>query len=196
MKQHAPASARNREPIREVLARVLPAKGLVLELASGSGEHSLYFAQHFPQLAWQPTDINPDALASIRAWRAEANLANLRAPLLLDVTSDSWPVDHADAVICINMIHISPWRATLGLFEGAARILPPNGLLYLYGPYFFHGTTAPSNAEFDRSLRARDPAWGVRDVRDLEAAAPSGQFALREIVAMPANNHSLIFRRR
>jgi len=194
MKHHAPASARNREPIREVLARVLPPQGVVLELASGSGEHTLHFAQHFPKLTWQPTDASTDALASIEAWRAEAHLENLRAPLQLDVTSEVWPVENANAIVCINMIHISPWRATLGMFAGAARLLSSGALLFLYGPYSFHGTTAPSNADFDRSLRSWDPAWGVRDVRDLEAAAPD--FVLREIVAMPANNHSLIFRRR
>ena len=138
--------------------------------------------------------MDPEAIASIEAWRAETGVVNLAPPLALDVTADAWPVAHADAITCINMIHISPWEATLGLFAGAARTLASGGLLYLYGPYRFGGTfTAPSNEAFDASLRSRDARWGVRDIKDLEAAA-SG-FALREIVAMPANNHSLIFRR-
>lgn len=193
MKQHAPASARNREPIGDVLARVLPAQGLVLELAAGSGEHSIYFAARFPALTWQPSDISAEALASIEAWRAEAALPNLRAPLRVDVTAPVWPLDRADAIICINMVHISPWEAALGVFAGAQRLAVP--LLYLYGPYRFDGEfTAPSNAEFDRSLRSRDPRWGVRDVRDLEAAARDRGYRLDEVVQMPANNHSLIFR--
>jgi len=194
MKQHAPATARNREPIREVLARVLPQAGLVLELAAGSGEHSIYFARAFPALAWQPSDLDLTALASIDAWRAEAALPNLMMPLCIDVTQPTWPIERADAITCINMVHISPWQAALGVFAGAERLAA--ALLYLYGPYRFGGEfTAPSNAEFDRSLRARDPSWGVRDVRELEAAARERGYALREIIAMPANNHSLIFRR-
>jgi hypothetical protein len=194
MKQHAPATARNREPIHEVLARVLPASGTVLELAAGSGEHSIYFAQCFPALAWQPSDIDDTALASIEAWRGEAGLPNLRVPLRLDVTQDAWPIDRADVVTCINMVHIAPWHAALGMFAGVGRLGAP--LLYLYGPYRFGGEfTAPSNAEFDRSLRARDPSWGVRDVRDLEAAARERGYRLDQVIAMPANNHSLIFRR-
>jgi hypothetical protein len=194
MKRHAPATARNREPIREVLARELPPSGLVLELAAGSGEHAVYFAAAFPQLAWQPTDLDEDALASIEAHRVEAALPNLREPVRLDVCDARWPVAAADAITCINMVHIAPWTAALGMFAGAARLLARGALLYLYGPYRFDGAfTAASNEEFDRTLRARDPAWGVRDVRDLEAAA--SEFALREVIAMPANNHSLVFRR-
>jgi len=195
MKQHAPAAERNREPIREVLARELPPTGTVLEIASGSGEHAVAFARAFPALVWQPTDPSEAALASIAAWRAEAALPNLAAPLALDVTAP-WPIAHADAIVCINMVHIAPWKAALALFAGAGRVLAPGAPLYLYGPYRFDGAfTAPSNAEFDRSLRARDPRWGVRDVRDLEAAAAAHGLALRDTVAMPANNHSLIFRR-
>lgn len=193
MKQHAPAALRNREPIREVLARVLPATGTVLEIASGSGEHAVAFATAFPALTWQPSDPDPTARASIAAHRAEAHLSNLAAPLELDVMAP-WPIDRADAIVCINMIHISPWEASLALFEQAGHVLAPGALLYLYGPYRFDGQfTAPSNADFDRSLRSRDPRWGVRDLRDLVAAA--GGFTLAEMVAMPANNHSLIFRR-
>jgi SAM-dependent methyltransferase len=194
MKQHAPAALRNREPIREVLARVLPATGTVLEIASGSGEHAVAFATAFPALTWQPSDPDPTARASIAAHRAEAGLSNLAAPLELDVMAP-WPIARADAIVCINMIHISPWEASLALFEHAGRLLAPDALLYLYGPYRFDGAfTAPSNADFDRSLRSRDPRWGVRDLRDVVAAAAA--FTLAEMVAMPANNHSLIFRRK
>jgi hypothetical protein len=194
MKLHAPATARNREPIREVLARVLPDHGVVLALAEGSGEHAVFFAQSFPALTWQPSDLGDEALASIAAWRTEAALPNLREPLRIDVTDATWPIDRADVITCINMVHISPWEATLGLFAGAERLAAP--LLYLYGPYRFDGEfTAPSNAEFDRSLRSRDPRWGVRDVRDLEAAARDRGYRLDEVIGMPANNHSLIFRR-
>jgi SAM-dependent methyltransferase len=197
MKRCAPATARNREPIREVLARHLPARGQVLEIASGSGEHAVYLAGCFPSLRWQPTDVDPDALASIEAWRVDSGLPNLLPPVALDVTAPSWPVAVAeakvDAIVCINMVHISPWEATLALFAGAARTLPPGGVLYLYGPYRFDGTTAPSNEAFDRSLRDRDPRWGVRDLRDLAAAASAEGFSLAHLVAMPANNHSLVF---
>jgi SAM-dependent methyltransferase len=193
-KQHAPATDRNREPIREVLARTLPAAGMVLEIASGSGQHAVHFAAAFPALVWQPSDASEVARASIAAWRAEAQLANLRAPIALDVAAASWPVERADAIVCINLVHIAPWQAALGLFDGAARLLAPGALLYLYGPFRFRGATAPSNEEFDRWLRERDPAWGVRDVDELTAAAGRHGFGLHEVVAMPANNHSLVFR--
>ncbi len=196
MKRIAPAAARNREPIREVLAQHLPARGTVLEIAAGSGEHAVYLARSFPDLAWQPTDPEAEAVASIAAWRDEAALANLRPPLALDATATTWPVTTADAIVCINMVHIAPWAAALGLFAGAARTLTADGVLYLYGPYRFDGAfTAPSNQDFDRSLRSRDPAWGVRDLGDLSTAAAAVGFALHAVVAMPANNHSLIFRR-
>ena len=194
MKLQAPAAGRNREPIREVLARVLPASGVVLDVASGSGEHAVYFAQHFPALTWQPSDIDDRALASIATWLAEVALPNLCEPIRIDVTEPAWAIDHADALTCINMIHIAPWQATLGMFDGAARLGVP--LVYTYGPYRFSGEfTAPSNAEFDRSLRSRDPSWGVRDVDDLRVAARERGYMLDDVVAMPANNHSLIFRR-
>jgi hypothetical protein len=194
VKQHAPATGRNREPIREVLARELPAAGLVLEIASGTGEHAVHFASAFPNLTWQPSDPDATARSSITAWRDEAGLENLAAPLALDVSAP-WPIDHADAIVCINMIHISPWEATLALFAGAAHLLAPDALLYTYGPYRFDGVTASSNEDFDRSLRARDPRWGVRDLRDLTSAAGEHGLILRGAVAMPANNHSLLFRR-
>jgi SAM-dependent methyltransferase len=194
VKQHAPATERNREPIREVLARELPPSGTVLEIASGSGEHAVAFARAFPQVTWQPTDMDLTALGSIAAWREEAGLPNLAPPVPLDVTS-TWPFEHADAIVCINMVHISPWESALALFENAGRILAKGDLLFLYGPYKFDGQfTAQSNEAFDQSLRERDPRWGVRDVRDLSAAAAQHGLALRSTVAMPANNHSLVFR--
>jgi len=195
MKLQAPAAARNREPIREVLARWLTSERLVVEIASGSGEHAVHFARAFPAIEWQPTDTDPGALASIAAWRDEVQLPNLRAPLALDVTAAAWPVDRADAIVCSNMIHIAPWEATLGLFAGAQRI--GVALVITYGPYAFDGVLAPeSNIAFDRSLRARDPRWGVRDVRDVAAVAAEHGFVHADTVAMPANNHSLLFRRR
>jgi SAM-dependent methyltransferase len=194
-RHHAPATLRNREPIREVLARELPPRGTVLEIASGSGEHAVHFARAFPAVTWQPSDTSERSLASIAAWRSEAALPNLLAPVALDVTSATWPIARADALVCINLLHIAPWAAAIGLFAGAARVLPAGALLYLYGPFRFSGAfTAPSNAEFDRSLRDRDPQWGVRDLDDLLAAAPRHGFTLRDTVAMPANNHSLVFR--
>src|SRR5262249_19815187 len=143
---------------------------------------------------WQPSDADPTALASIAAWRAEAALPNLAAPIALDVCA-AWPIDHADAIACINMVHISPWEASLALFAASARVLPPTGLLYLYGPYKFDGKfLAPSNESFDQSLRSRDPRWGVRDVADLTRVAAEHGLQLVETVEMPVNNHSLIFR--
>jgi len=195
MKQHAPATERNRDAIRDVLARELPTTGTVLEIASGTGQHAVAFAQAFPAIRWQPSDPDPTSLASIAAWRDEAAVPNLLAPLLLDVTQVPWPVGEADAIVCINMVHIAPWEAALALFAGAGRVLSQDGLLYLYGPYRFDGTTAPSNENFDRSLRSRDPRWGVRDVRELGAAAAEHGLIMRGAVAMPANNHSLLFRR-
>lgn len=193
MKQHAPATARNREPIREVLARVLPAQGLVLELAAGSGEHGVYFAAQFPALTWQPSDLDPVALASIAAWRAEAGLPNLREPLRIDVTEPSWPLDRADAVTCINMIHISPWAATDALLRGAARHLPSQGKLILYGPYLENGQAAASNLEFDASLKRRNPEWGLRELDEVTRVAASHGLHRQQVVPMPANNLTVVF---
>ena len=196
MKRVAPATERNREPIREVLQRVLPAAGTVLEIASGTGEHAIAFARAFPELTWQPSDPDPGARASIAAWRADAGVPNLAAPIALDVTG-AWPAIDAQAIVCINMVHIAPWDATLALFANAGRLLAARAPLYLYGPYRFgRAYTAESNAEFDRALRARDPRWGVRDVDDLVAVALEVQLELVDTVAMPANNHSLVFARR
>ncbi|WP_245442458.1 DUF938 domain-containing protein [Methylobacterium terrae] len=192
----APAVARNRGAILSVLREHLPASGLVLEVAAGSGEHAAYFAAALPGLRWQPTDPEPRARASIAAHAKIADLANLLAPLDLDAASPVWPVAQADVVVAINMVHISPWSATLGLLAGAARVLPEGGLLYLYGPYMEDGRhTAPSNAAFDTDLRARDPAWGIRDVQDVEQAASPHGLRLAQRIAMPANNLSVLFRK-
>ncbi|KQN09881.1 SAM-dependent methyltransferase [Sphingobium sp. Leaf26] len=194
-KRHAPATQRNRDAIVAVLRDALPSSGLMLEVASGSGEHAVHFAAAFPAVDWQPTDPDPAALASIAAWRAEANLSNLRAPMQLDAAGD-WPIAQADAILCINMVHISPWKATLGLLKGAAAALPAGGLLYLYGPYTREGVeTAPSNIAFDASLKARDPRWGLRAVEDVIAAALAAGLVPEKLIEMPANNLSLLFRR-
>jgi SAM-dependent methyltransferase len=193
---YRPHVTRNRDPILAVLRRVLPAEGLVLEVASGSGEHAAYFASKLPALTWQPTDPDPEALASAAAHRAGTAAPNLLPPLRLDVTSAQWPVARADAVVCCNMIHIAPWAACEGLIAGAARTLPAGGVLYLYGPYKIDGEhTAPSNRDFDRDLRARNPQWGIRDLADVTALAERHRFVLAETVPMPANNLSVIFRR-
>ncbi len=191
-----PHVVRNRDPLLDVLRRVLPADGLVLEIASGSGEHAAYFAKELPALFWQPTDSDTDALASIAAHRTAANAANLLPPLHLDVTSAQWPVQRADVVMCNNMIHISPWAATEGLIAGAARALPAGGMLFLYGPYKIDGRhTAPSNHDFDLDLKRRNPAWGIRDLADVEDLARRHGLDLAETVPMPANNLSVVFRR-
>jgi SAM-dependent methyltransferase len=193
----APAAARNRDPILAVLRRVMPATGTALEIASGTGEHAVHFAAALPGLTWQPTDPDGDALASIAAWRERANLPNLLPPLRLDVMASPWPVERADAMVCINMIHIAPWRAAEALVAGAARVLAPGGLLFLYGPYKEGSRhTAPTNAAFDADLRARNPEWGVRDLDEVCAMAAEQGLAFEERVAMPANNLSVIVRRR
>ncbi|MGB3318181.1 MAG: DUF938 domain-containing protein [Sphingopyxis granuli] len=196
-KRHAPATLRNRDAIAAVLADWLPAAGTVLEIASGSGEHAVHFAAAFPALTWQPSDPDPDALASIVAWSGEAAAANILLPLQLDAATPDWPVARAAAILCINMVHISPWEATLGLFAGAARLLPPGAPLILYGPYVEADVpTAESNRTFDASLRARNPAWGLRDTAVVAAAAEQAGFGLAARCAMPANNLMLLFRRR
>src|ERR1700744_2649740 len=193
---YRPHVARNREPLVAVLRRVLPQSGVVLEIASGSGEHAVYFAKELPALTWQPSDPDPDALASIAAHRADAGLPNLRTPLRLDVTAPSWPGARADAVVCNNMIHIAPWAAAEGLLAGAARVLRDGGVLFLYGPYTMDGRpTAPRNQAFDEDLRHRNPEWGIRDLGEVTALARHHGFAAPETVQMPANNLSVIFRR-
>lgn len=193
----APAAARNRDPILRVLRGVLPTSGLVLEIASGSGEHVVHFATHLPTLTFCPSDADARARDSIAAWISRSGSTNIRAPLALDAARTPWPIDRVDAIVCINMVHISPWPATEGLFDNAAAILPAGAPLYLYGPYKRSGAhTAQSNAEFDASLRAKDASWGVRDLEAVAACAASRGFSGPEIVEMPANNLSLIFRRR
>ncbi len=195
MKRVAPAAARNREPILRVLERVFPDAGLVLEVASGSGEHIVYFADALPHLAWQPSDPDPEARDSIAAWRAEAGSSNILPPLVLDASSDTWPIDSADAVLCINMIHIAPFMACVGLMRGAARILPRGAALVTYGPYTVNGAhTAPSNAAFDEALRTSNPEWGVRDIDQVASAAAEHGIRLVERIAMPANNFTLVWR--
>ena len=196
-RRSAPAALRNREPIAEVLDDWLPAQGLVLEIASGTGEHAAYFAERFPALEWQPTDVHPDALGSIAAWRESVELPNLKAPLQLDASSPNWPVDRADAVLSINMVHISPWTSALGLIDGAARLLQAGAPLILYGPWLKDDiVTAPSNEAFDADLRRRDSEWGLRRVEEFAAAADARGFDLDEVRRMPANNLMLLFRRR
>ena len=193
----SPATARNKDLILEVLRQHFPASGLVLEIASGAGEHALHMAANLPGLTWQPTDPDPQALASIAAWRDQSGTANLLAPVELDAARpDLWPVQGADAMVCINMIHISPWAATEGLFAGAGRLLPAEGVLVTYGPYLEDAVeTAPSNLAFDDSLKSRNPAWGIRRREDVEALAARHGLALHARIAMPANNLSLVFRR-
>lgn len=191
----SPAAARNRAAILDVLRRVLPARGLVLEIASGGGEHAAFFAAALPQLTWQPSDPDGRARASIEGFRDSAGLANVLPPLALDAAMATWPIERADAVLCSNMIHIAPWEACEGLIAGAARLLPLDGVLFLYGPFMEAGRhTAPSNAAFDANLRARDPRWGVRDLDKVAALAARHRLALAETVAMPANNRSVVFR--
>ena len=195
VRRQAPAAARNVQPIGDVLADWLASDGLVLEIASGTGEHALAFGRRFPHLDWQPSDPDPAALASIAAW-AEQGPGNLNLPLLLDVRDLVWPVERADAVLCINMVHISPWEASIGLIDGAARVLGPEGVLILYGPWLVDGIeTAPSNLAFDADLKARDPRWGLRRVGDFAAAAAERGLTLADQRAMPANNRILLFTR-
>jgi Protein of unknown function (DUF938) len=195
-KRFAPATQRNREAISDVLAAILPSNGMALEIASGSGEHVIHFAARFPGLIWQPSDDDADGIASISSWREDVDLPNILPPVRLDVRADTWPVKEADAILCINMVHISPWSATEGLCAGAGRLLPPTGLIYLYGPYLEADVdTAASNLEFDASLRARNPEWGLRKAEDLIALAQQNGLTFVQRTAMPANNISLVFRR-
>ncbi len=193
VKRQAPAAARNVGPIGDVLADWLPHSGLVLEVASGTGEHAMTFAKRFPHLDWQPSDPDPEALASIAAWQAEGP-ANLKPPVQFDVCSPEWPVEAVDAILCINMVHIAPWEASLGLLQGASRLLGGGGRLILYGPWLEEGVEpAPSNLAFDRDLRTRDPRWGLRLVEEFAALAEQCGLALEERQAMPANNLMLRF---
>lgn len=214
-RRSAPAALRNREAIMQVLAEWLPPTGIVLELASGTGEHAVFFAEHFPRLQWQPSDIHPDALQSIASWREAAQLPNLRPPIRIDASAADWPLSNVTsaagaastepsstagdtrvaAVLSINMVHISPWSAALGLLNGAARLLQPGGKLILYGPWLKTDIpTAPTNLAFDQELRERDPEWGLRKVEDFEVEAQKRGFMLEGVRSMPANNLMLLFR--
>jgi SAM-dependent methyltransferase len=196
-RRSAPAALRNREPILALLRRHLPARGTVLEVASGSGEHVVHFAAALPHLTFQPSDPEPAARASVDGWVAASGLANVLPALELDAAAESWPVPRADAVLCINMVHIAPWRAAEGLVQGASRLLGPEGVLFLYGPYRRGGVhTAPSNAAFDADLRAHNPDWGLRNLEQVEEIAAACGFATATVEPMPANNLSLVFRRR
>ena len=195
-RQYAPATVRNRDFILDVLRDILPLRGVILEIASGSGEHVVHFARNFPSLAFQPSDPEPDALRSISAWVEAADVANVRAPIVLDAAQSPWPIVSADGIICINMVHISPWDASVGLIRGAAAILPLGSPLYLYGPYKRKGfATAPSNEAFDRNLRDRNPTWGLRDLEAVTSIAQAVGFSVPTVTEMPANNLSVVFRR-
>ena len=190
------AAERNKGPILDILARVLPRQGVVLEVASGTGQHVVHFAKALPGLTWQPTDSDPELRESIALRVGEEQLANVKPPIDLDVTRLPWPLQTAAAIVCINMVHVAPWSTTLALFKGAADLLPAEHVLFLYGPYRRFGRhTAKSNEEFDCVLRAHDPEWGLRDLEAVSEAAASSGFMLAEIVEMPANNFSLIFKR-
>jgi len=192
----APAAERNKGPILAVLQRTLPDAGVVLEIASGTGQHVVHFAAALPNLTWQPSEADAAFHESIRAWTQAGRLTNVRPPVALDV-SRPWPVTQADAVVCINMIHIAPWAAAQALVDGASGVLPPGGVLFLYGPYRRFGRhTAASNEAFDAQLRANDPEWGVRDLEAVVALAGAAGFGLKEIVEMPANNFGVVFRKR
>ena len=193
---YSAAANRNKKPILAVLGRVLPKHGLVLEIASGTGQHVLHFAAALPGLRWQPSDANPEFLSLLMESVASAGLENVKRPILLDVTETTLPVRAANAIVCINMIHVSPWKATLALFDGAEKLLSSGEVLYLYGP-FRRGNkhTAPSNKAFDASLRCRDSAWGIRDMEKVVIEAEAAGFALAEVVSMPANNFSVVFRK-
>ena len=203
-RQYAPATQRNREPILEILRRVLPEQGTILEVGSGTGEHAVFFAPRLKPRQWLPSDPNPQRRASITAWSACESVDNLYPPLDIDVQTSVWSVEKEtlvdwetsplNAIVSINLIHIAPWSACLGLIAGASRLLPPGGILYLYGPFKRNGQhTAASNAAFDASLQASNPDWGVRDLEDVVAIAQDHHLVLPQIYPMPANNLSVVF---
>ncbi len=196
-KQHAPATQRNREPIRKVLETELPGDGgLLLEIGAGTGEHAVYLSKAFPQWQWQPTDPDPDALASIAAWRDEEGGDNLLEPIQLDASGAEWPVDRADAMLCVNMTHISPRAASEGLFAAAGRMLAPGAPLLIYGPFLEADVeTTQSNLDFDASLKARNPAWGLRELAWIDELADANGLARTARHAMPANNLTLVYRK-
>ncbi|MDF3022356.1 MAG: SAM-dependent methyltransferase [Steroidobacteraceae bacterium] len=192
----SPAAERNKDPILEVLEAELPARGFALEIASGTGQHVCHFAQALRGIRWQPTEPDDHTREAMSQRIRESGLANVAAPLSLDVNAAEWPVrELCDAILCINMVHISPWPATLALLRGAQRHLSPTGKLILYGPYLENGVAAPSNLEFDASLKRRNPEWGLRELEDVTRMAISQSLVRTRIVHMPANNLSLVFAR-
>jgi SAM-dependent methyltransferase len=194
--RQAPAAERNKDAILDVLRQVLPDRGLVLEIASGTGQHAVHFASALAALSWQPSDPDPANRESIAAYVSASGLQNVAQPIVLDTQDPRWPIHRADAVVCINMIHVAPWAAAEGLVRGAARLLGESRPLVLYGPFMRGGQhTAPSNADFDASLKRRDAEWGVRDLDDVTALAQRHGFELERVVAMPANNLTVVFRR-
>ncbi len=194
--KHAPATLRNRDAIVAVLQDVLPDSGTVLEVASGTGEHAVYFGEKFPDLTWQPSDPDPDGCRSIAAWTKRAGVGNVLPPLQLDALALRWDIEKPSAILCINMVHIAPWEASIGLFEKAALLLEPGSSFYLYGPYFRgDAPTAQGNLDFDRSLKSRNLRWGIREVADMDTLATKNGFTRTDLVEMPANNLSLIYRR-
>jgi SAM-dependent methyltransferase len=193
----SPSTARNKEPILQILREVLPPSGTILEVASGTGEHIVFFAEKFTGLQFQPSDIDPKAHESINAWLAYLQLPNVAAPLALDASDARWPALQFDAVLNMNMVHISPWASTLGLLRNTAQVLRPGGFLYMYGPYRVQQKLmAPSNESFDQSLRERNPLWGIRDMEAVAEAAAKEGLMLERTIEMPANNFSLLFYRR
>jgi len=189
-----PATERNREPILDVLKTVMPDQGHILELASGSGEHVIHFAGYFKALTWQPSDLEDEALKSIQSWIQHKELSNVHPPLKLNTTEPQWPLETADAILCINMIHISPWQATIGLMDKASKLLPKGGFLYLYGPFRVDGKqTSPSNEAFDGWLKEKDTRFGVRDMAEVESLANQQGLKLNQKIPMPSNNFSLVF---
>lgn len=196
LRRHAPVTARNRDPILDVLRQILPAQGRALEIGSGTGEHAVHFAQALPAWHWLPTEGDAQALASIQAWIDATGLLNVDPPRLLDVQAADWDVPDVDAIVCCNVIHYSPWATTPALLDGAARLLRPGGLLYLYGPYRRGGVhTAPSNAQFDVWLKQRNPAFAVRDLDEVQDEAQARGLVCAEVIEMPANNLSVVFRK-
>jgi len=195
-KRHAIAPDRNREPILAVLQEVLPPAGTVLEIGSGTGQHAVFYADKFPSIVWQPSDVDADALDSIAAWRGEAALPNLRPPIHLDARAEVWDTEPVSAIVAINVVHISPWATCVGMLTGAGRYLLPGGAIIFYGPFLRPDrATAPSNLEFDAEMRRQNPAWGLRDIGVVAAVAESRGLTLDRIVDMPSNNIMAVFRR-
>lgn len=194
--KHAPATLRNRDAIVAVLQDVLPDTGTVLEIASGTGEHAVYFGEKFPDMTWQPSDPDPEGCRSIAAWTKRAGASNVLPPLQLDALDPAWDIAKSAAILCINMVHIAPWEASIGLFDKATKLLEPGSTFFLYGPYFQgDAPTAQGNRDFDHSLKSRDLRWGIREVDDMDALAQKNGFTRTDLIEMPANNLSLLYRR-